>query len=192
MNGIAIFNKNTNKSGITGSIKFHQCCPDHGTVITVNLSGFAPNAIHAFHIHEYGDFTNGCESAGEHYNPFGKNHGSLIIDHAIIEFPELLIKVIKSLRAELSAPELLTKELEDYNGRHVGDMINNLNADDNGNVNLIFEDDLISLYPPHSIYGRSIMIHENPDDLGLGGTKDSITKGSAGKRIACAIIGVSA
>ena len=41
------------------------------------------------------------------------------------------------------------------------------------------------------IIGRSIIIHENMDDLGRGGHKDSKTTGNSGKRIACAVIGFS-
>merc|ERR1712066_1163000 len=31
---------------------------------------------HGFHVHEKADFSNGCNSAGPHYNPFKKTHGA--------------------------------------------------------------------------------------------------------------------
>jgi Cu-Zn family superoxide dismutase len=39
------------------------------------------------------------------------------------------------------------------------------------------------------LYGRSIIVHEDRDDLGKGTHEDSKTTGHSGKRIACAIIG---
>jgi len=32
---------------------------------------------HGFHIHTFGDLSNGCVSAGPHYNPFNTTHGGL-------------------------------------------------------------------------------------------------------------------
>tara|TARA_R100001163_G_C5067878_1_gene207354 strand:- start:4638 stop:4781 length:144 start_codon:yes stop_codon:yes gene_type:complete len=39
--------------------------------------------------------------------------------------------------------------------------------------------------------GRSIVIHKLPDDMGRGGTPESLKTGSAGARIACGVIGYS-
>jgi Cu-Zn family superoxide dismutase len=39
------------------------------------------------------------------------------------------------------------------------------------------------------LWGRSIIVHADKDDLGLGGEDDSLTTGHSGKRIACAVIG---
>lgn len=41
------------------------------------------------------------------------------------------------------------------------------------------------------IVGRSLIIHENKDDLGLTNHKDSKTTGNSGKRLCCSIIGIS-
>ena len=39
------------------------------------------------------------------------------------------------------------------------------------------------------LYGRSVIVHADPDDYGKGGHHDSQTTGHSGKRIGCAIIG---
>lgn len=79
---------------------------------------------------------------------------------------------------------------EDGTFRHAGDLINNIVTDDNGNVNIEFEDDLVNLLGEYSVIGRSIVIHENPDDLARGGHEDSLTTGHAGGRMTCSIIGI--
>ena len=83
------------------------------------------------------------------------------------------------------------------NERHCGDMCSNIVSDSNGMVNFSYDDDLISLFGPHSVIGRSVVIHDKQDDLGryrdedseLG--KGSRTTGNAGDRIACSVIGIS-
>ena len=81
--------------------------------------------------------------------------------------------------------------------RHVGDMCNNVVSDSKGNVDYTYIDDLIDLFEPNSIIGRSIVIHADPDDLGRYRNQttqkgiDSGKTGNAGKRIACAVIGRS-
>ena len=46
-------------------------------------------------------------------------------------------------------------------------------------------DHLIKLSGEHSVVGRSVMVHADPDDCGRGDHKDSLTTGNAGARIAC-------
>lgn len=43
--------------------------------IDINLTGLKKNHKHGFHIHEYGDLSEGCESMCAHFNPYGKTHG---------------------------------------------------------------------------------------------------------------------
>ena len=47
------------------------------------------------------------------------------------------------------------------------------------------------LYGEHSIIGRSMVCHADPDDLGKGGHELSLTTGNAGARVACGVIGLS-
>jgi len=94
-----------------------------------HLKNFQPFSVHAIHIHEYGDTTDGCLSLGGHYNPTNSNHGSII-----------------------------SKE------RHLGDLFNNFYTDENGNLEFLWSTREINI---KDIYGRSIVIHKNKDDLGI-------------------------
>lgn len=47
------------------------------TEIVAAIKGLNRNQKHAIHVHTFGDLTDGCTSAGAHYNPFNKTHGSL-------------------------------------------------------------------------------------------------------------------
>mgnify|MGYP006299699935 CR=1 FL=1 len=74
--------------------------------------------------------------------------------------------------------------------RHVGDM-GNVTAGSDGVAKLDYEDPMISLTGEHSIIGRSVVCHKDPDDHGKGGHDDSKTTGHAGARLACGTIGLS-
>jgi len=67
--------------------------------------------------------------------------------------------------------------------RHVGDL-GNIEADENGNARYDRIDNVINLHGKHSILGRSIMIHSDPDDF------KSQPAGNSGSRVACGIIEV--
>ena len=48
---------------------------EKGVRIDVNISGLKRSHKHGFHVHKYGDMTDGCESMCSHFNPHNKNHG---------------------------------------------------------------------------------------------------------------------
>lgn len=111
---------------------------------------------HGFHIHEFGDNTNGCTSAGPHFNPTGKTHGAPTAEE-----------------------------------RHVGDL-GNVEADAGGVAKINLTDKQISLAGTNSILGRTVVIHADIDDLGIGGHELSKTTGNAGARLGCGVIGIKA
>jgi Cu-Zn family superoxide dismutase len=68
--------------------------------------------------------------------------------------------------------------------RHVGDM-GNITADAQGNAVYEYVDHQITLYGPHSVIGRAVIVHANPDDL------TSQPSGNAGARIGAGVIGIA-
>ncbi|KAI5292685.1 Superoxide dismutase [Cu-Zn] [Ascosphaera acerosa] len=63
-------------SPVQGTVTFEQADASSPTTISWNITGNDPNAQRGFHIHQFGDNTNGCTSAGPHFNPHGKTHGA--------------------------------------------------------------------------------------------------------------------
>ncbi|CAN6219842.1 unnamed protein product [Urochloa humidicola] len=59
-----------------------------------------------------------------------------------------------------------------------------------GIANVNVTDSQIPLTGPHSIIGRAVVVHADPDDLGKGGHELSKSTGNAGGRVACGIIGL--
>jgi len=123
---------------------------------------------HGMHIHTSGNLSKGCKSLGGHFNPYGQTHGSR------------LVKCKK------------TNKMVTNMNRHLGDL-GNIVADRMGIATINFRDSLLKLTGPNSIIGRSLIIHERPDDLGSKGDidKESKVTGNSGKRIACGVIGIN-
>ncbi|CAB3405230.1 unnamed protein product [Caenorhabditis bovis] len=59
---------------VNGTIWLSQKSETDPVHLTGEISGLSPG-LHGFHVHQYGDSTNGCVSAGPHFNPHGKTHG---------------------------------------------------------------------------------------------------------------------
>ena len=140
---------------ITGTVKFMQTAGQQ-VQIKVNIKGLTVGK-HGFHVHEYGNLTGGCGTAGAHYNPTG-------VDHA--------------------GP--------DSASRHVGDLGNITVTDATVETVMTVNDRLVMLYGDiNNVIGRSVVIHQDEDDLGEGGQSDSKTTGHAGARVCCGVIGQS-
>ena len=63
-----------NKDDIQGHVLFTQ--KNKTLIIDYEVQGLT-DGEHGFHIHEYGDLSDGCTSACSHFNPFNKKHGGL-------------------------------------------------------------------------------------------------------------------
>ncbi len=154
----------TNNNGVKGTVHFKDT--SEGVLIMYDIDGLS-DGEHGFHIHEYGDLTDGCDSACSHFNPFNKNHGGL-----------------------------------DSKERHEGDLGNIVSKNGKAKGELVAE--TLSLNPMKitCILGRMIIVHEDKDDLGLGGLnkagkivnesvhQESLKTGNAGKRLGCGVIGL--
>ncbi|XP_073278182.1 superoxide dismutase [Cu-Zn] 2-like [Primulina huaijiensis] len=73
--------------------------------------------------------------------------------------------------------------------RHAGDL-GNIVVGSDGVAEISIIDKQIPLSGVHSILGRAVVVHADPDDLGRGGHELSKTTGNAGARVGCGIIGL--
>lgn len=72
--------------------------------------------------------------------------------------------------------------------RHVGDL-GNIEVGQDGVARIDGTDHYLSLVGVRGAIGRALVIHDKPDDLGRGGTEESLKTGAAGARVACGVIG---
>ncbi|KAJ3113590.1 hypothetical protein HDU96_003167 [Phlyctochytrium bullatum] len=125
----------TNGSSVTGTVRLDQY--ESGAVIVdVDAKGFAPNSVHAIHVHAFGDLTNerGLNAFG-HYNPLGK-------PHSCVGF-----KDVKPADT------------------HAGDLGNAV-ADASGAIKFVYTQVGVNLdlESPAAAIGRGVVIHAKPDD----------------------------
>ncbi|KAI0662092.1 superoxide dismutase [Cubamyces menziesii] len=61
---------------VSGTVTFIQPYPTAPVTVSGEIKNLDPSAQRGFHIHASGDLSNGCISAGPHFNPFGRTHGA--------------------------------------------------------------------------------------------------------------------
>jgi len=59
---------------VSGTIWFEQAAGGGPVSVKGELSGLGAG-LHGFHVHQFGDTTDGCTSAGPHFNPNNMEHG---------------------------------------------------------------------------------------------------------------------
>ena len=134
-----------------------------GTRMKVSFTKLPPGK-HGFHIHVAGDLRGeGCKGACMHWHKGSKKtrHGG------------------RPAAAQRSTTRKAAQ-------RHTGDL---------GNVELR-SGRAVAKYTyhlrgvkPQELWGRTLIVHADPDDLGHGSHEDSGTTGHSGARIGCAIFG---
>ncbi|GIY07402.1 superoxide dismutase [Caerostris extrusa] len=60
---------------VTATINFKRERVTAPVTVSGEISGLS-QGLHGFHVHQYGDLSQGCVSAGPHFNPYGRNHGA--------------------------------------------------------------------------------------------------------------------
>lgn len=79
----------------------------------------------------------------------------------------------------------------DHDMRHVGDFGNIIfDGDDTPTAKIDFFDKIVSFHGANNILGRTLVLHEGEDDLGLTDHPQSLLTGNAGGRVACGVIGI--
>ncbi|KAJ0079066.1 hypothetical protein Patl1_22919 [Pistacia atlantica] len=139
---VALISGDTN---VRGSLHFVQG-PNGVTHVKGKITGLKPG-LHGFHIHALGDTTNGCNST---------DHGSYVLGG--FDLVDKLRPVFDDLRI---------MELPVITRRHAGDL-GNIIAGTDGVAEVSIADRQIPLSGQHSILGRAVVVHADPDDLGQG------------------------
>lgn len=129
---------------LAGLVHFEQHPNSNGCVVSINLVGLEPYSINAIHIHEK-QFRNHKDT----------ENGCMSLGGHFNPTGEKHGSIFNGIDSE----------------RHTGDLCNNIQADEDGHVNIQFVDERISLDPRSKSFigNRSVVIHSLSDDLGRQG-----------------------
>ena len=142
-----------------------EVTPKGPVEFSVYISDIEPGK-HGFHIHRRGNEFRGADSLCDHFNPTNQPHGDINTKKSHVGD----LGNIESKLTRVKTPEGVMSI---------------------GIVKTRFIANRVRLSGKNSAMGRSLIVHEDEDDLGKGGFKDSLTTGHSGKRILWGIIGVN-
>ncbi|KAI3408881.1 hypothetical protein GPALN_007474 [Globodera pallida] len=155
---------------VKGMVTFTQDSLSTPVKIVGQISGLSSGG-HGFHVHELGDLTNGCATAGPHFNPTNKTHG-------------------EKARGGDSKRE---KKIQSFDIHFFPDRAQAMCMPARTVwPNLEFTGSGISLSGAHNIVGRTLVVHKLEDvlDHGLHGEKqeNKMATGNARPRLSCGVI----
>lgn len=196
MKAIAFFDPRVN-NGVYGKIEFKQIDTHHPVQIYFELYGFKAHSIHAIHIHEFGDLTDGCKSLGAHFNPTQRQHSHSEKGHAgdlfnnfktnrlgqfVFTFETDKLSLFHNNRCILGRSVVIHKFIDDLGLQGILQ---------DGNLVLYDEMPTEQLVQIYTTLGYPVSERMDREGLLKKLKSESITTGNASTRIACAIIGIT-
>lgn len=196
-------------SDVSGSVTFTQSSKRGTVTITGKITNLPSSVDRGFHIQQVallstsfvlilsfvsqlGDTTDGCQSTGSHFNPYGKDHGAP-------QDSERHVGDLGNIRSDDSGLAEFTLEdsLISLNGPlsiigfvafiHITLSCSLLTFSQSRGRSPCRTSSLHS--PSFSTYLK--LLTKGPDDLGRGGNDESLKTGNAGPRLACGVIGLA-
>ncbi|VDM71166.1 unnamed protein product [Strongylus vulgaris] len=157
-----------------------------GCTLAGTIYGLTPG-LHGFHVHEIGNLGNGCLAAGSHFNPANMTHGAPSdsirhvgdLGNVKAQVGTMRIQnIFRAIRRTITQRKALKRSYPNTLAHFF----------DSGVAAFYMYDSQITLNGPNNIVGKTLVIHDNVDDLGRGNHPDSKTTGNAGGRFGCGII----
>lgn len=171
-------------SSVGGTVYFEQAPGDAETVIKYKIQGNDPSAERGMHIHQFGDNTNGCTSAGPHCMfPSSSSSTASLPSPSLFPPPPYIYNARKYISQGRETEErMLTRgfiwwyhpptvnPFSKTHGapgdqeRHVGDL-GNFRTDSNGNAEGTIRDKQVQLIGENSVLGVCEQLQPFPPPL---------------------------